>query len=70
MGRVKPREAYSSCVHLGNNLQSTKCAGSLITHSHLPSKASSYPNFKDEEIKMPKVFNERTSGAGIKTQSS
>lgn len=42
----------------------------LITHSHLPSKASSHPNFKDEEIKMPKVFNELTSGVGIKTQSS
>lgn len=34
----------------------------LITHSLLPSKASSYPNFKDEEIKVPKVFKEQTSG--------
>lgn len=42
----------------------------LITHSHLPSKASSYPNFKDEEIKMPKVYKELTSGAGIKILSS
>lgn len=53
-GRAKPRGLelmFNSPHHRAVYGAAKGLFPPLITHRHLPSKASSYPNLKDEEIK-------------------